>query len=74
MLLDLVFKIDDMIRNKNRVPTAPGKPGKITGAFPVMEISCKFKNLKNIMENEKKPGKMRISVIVNAHFSFFKCG
>ena len=31
-------------------------------AFPVMEISWNFEILQNIMENEKKPGKMRISV------------
>ena len=32
-----------------RFPTAPGKPWKIVGAFPVMEITWNFKILKNIM-------------------------
>ena len=45
-----------------RVPTAPGKPEKMMKAFPVIEISWNFEILQNIMENEKKPGKMRISV------------
>ena len=31
-------------------------------AFPVIEISWNFEVLENITENEKKPGKMRISV------------
>ena len=51
-----------VVCNIVRVPTAPGKPGKMMKAFPVMEISWNFEILKNIMENEKKPGKMRISV------------
>ena len=33
-----------------RVPTAPGKPGKVAVAFPVMQISWNFKIFKNIME------------------------
>ena len=33
-----------------RVPTAPGKPGKMMKAFPVMEISWNFEILQNIME------------------------
>ena len=48
-----------------KVPTAPGKPGKMSGTFPVMEISWNFKILNNSMENEKKPAKMKISVMVN---------
>ena len=34
----------------SRVPTAPGKPGKMMKAFPVMEISWNFEILQNIME------------------------
>ena len=33
-----------------RVPTAPGKPGKVVVTFPFMEISWNFKILKYIME------------------------
>ena len=33
-----------------RVPTAPGKPGKIMKGFPVMEISWNFEILQNIIE------------------------
>ena len=33
-----------------RVSTIPGKPGKMTVAFPVMEISWNLKIMKNIME------------------------
>ena len=35
---------------KGRVPTAPGKPGKMMKGFPVMEISWNFEILQNIME------------------------
>ena len=54
-----------------RVPTAPGKPwkpGKVSAAFPVMEISWNFKILKKSWKNEKKPGKMRISGVFNTLF------
>ena len=34
----------------DRIPTAPGKPGKMMKAFPVMEISWNFEILQNIME------------------------
>ena len=33
-----------------RVSTAPGKPGKMMKAFPVMKISWDFEILQNIME------------------------
>ena len=33
---------------KKRVPTVPGKPGKMRVTFPVMEISWNFKILKNM--------------------------
>ena len=46
---------------------------KMTEPFPVMEILWNFNFLKN-MENEKKPGKMRISVIIDTLFKFIKCG
>ena len=44
-----------------RVPTAPGKPGKMMKGFPVMEI-WNFEILQISWKNDKKPGKMRISV------------
>ena len=37
--------------------------------FPVMEMSWNLKVLKNIKENERKPGKMRIYFIVDIVFS-----
>ena len=37
-----------------RVPTAPGKPGKMKKAFPVMEISWNFEILQNIMEKMRR--------------------
>ena len=39
------------------------------GAFPVMEISWNFKNLKNIMEKWEETWKMRMSPIVKTLFS-----
>ena len=45
--------MDDLALSARRVPTAPGKPGKMTVAFPVMEISWNLKNY------EKYHGKMR---------------
>ena len=63
-LVDWVWKISECYKNTNiqkvisqkrkdlniRVPTAPGKPGKMMKGFPVMEISWNFEILQNIME------------------------
>ena len=48
-----------LIGTKGRVPTSPGKPGKMTIAFPVME----FKNY------EKYRGKVRGN-LENGKFSY----
>ena len=39
-----------LLRQKIRVPTAPGKPGKMTTVFPVLEKSWNFKILLKILE------------------------
>ena len=41
-----------------RVPTAPGKPGKMTTVFPVLEKYWNFIILLKILENGSEPGKM----------------
>ena len=51
-------------------PGKPWKPGKMTVTFPVMEISWKFKFLKNIIKKWEETWKMRFSVIANTLFSF----
>ena len=47
----------------NRVPSTPGKPGKMMTVFPVMEKSWNFIILPNIMEKWGKPWKNGLSVI-----------
>ena len=41
-----------------RVPTAPGKPGKMTTVFPVLEKYWNFIILLKSWKNESEPGKM----------------
>ena len=43
---------------ERRVPTAPGKPGKMTTVFPVLEKYWNFIILLKILENGSEPGKM----------------
>ena len=53
VIINMITVMMTMNMTDDRVPTAPGKPGKMTTVFPVLEKSWNFKILLKILEKWK---------------------